>query len=112
MAVGMVVKRGDLLVPIDRNPLEVYLLGLCVLAGVSGVYALASGVPPADHTPPAMSLIFSVLLVLGGIGGIAGAFWRDAITGVLIVRAAMIPVAAGSLAYAVALLGAPVRNPA
>lgn len=100
----MVVRRGDLLVPLDRNPLEIYLLGLCVLAGAGSCYILATGGKLQDDVQPGIAWMFYVLLIAGGVAGIAGAFWKDAITGVLIVRAGMIPTSAGSLAYAVNLL--------
>lgn len=98
------MKRGDLLVPMDRNPLEMYLLGLCVLAGLANGYVLALTGRSDDHVPPLIGWAFAVLLVAGGLGGIAGAFWPDAISGVLIVRAAMIPTSAGAMAYAVEVL--------
>ena len=101
----MVVKRGELLVPLDRNPLELFLLGLCVTSGVANGYGLALGVPPGDHVPAWMAWFFAGLITYGGVAGIAGAFWKDAITGVLIVRAAMIPTCTGSLSYAVAVFG-------
>lgn len=100
----MVVKRGNLLVPLDRNPLEIYLLALCVLSGtVSGIHLAAGGQPP-NHVPLLIAWVFYALITAGGAGGIAGAFWRDTITGVLIVRAAMIPTSAGALAYAITVL--------
>lgn len=98
----MVVKRGNLLVPLDRNPLEIFLLALCVVTGISNLIRIATDGPsPGSATPPLLSGTFYAMLILGGLGGIAGAYWRDAITGVLIVRASMIPVAASSLAYAI-----------
>lgn len=100
---GQVVKRGDVLVPLDRNPLELYLLALCALSGVvNGVALLATGQDPGQGDVWAASLFYG-LLALGGLGGIAGAYWRDAIVGVLIVRAAMIPTAAGAFIYAVSV---------
>lgn len=100
----MVVKRGNLLVPLDRNPLEIYLLALCVLYGVVASFGLfVRHAPPADHGALIVATVYYPTLALGGMGGIAGAFWRDAITGVLIVRASMIPVSVATLAYAVSV---------
>jgi hypothetical protein len=93
----VVVRRGDVLVPLDRNPLETWLLGLCVLSG-----AQSFAVRP-DHLPVWAAWAWYGLLVLGGIAGLVGAYWRDAITGVLIVRAAMIPVGTGAYLWAAAL---------
>lgn len=96
MSGGAVYRRGDVLVPLDRNPLEVFLLGLCVVSGLGSLVnpPLSSGVPGW------LAAGWYFLLVLGGLAGLTGAYWRDAITGVLIVRAGMIPVGAGAYAYA------------
>lgn len=93
MSGGHVYRRGDVLVPLDRNPLELFLLGLCVIS------SLASSRVPG--VPDWAAAGWRVLLGLGGATAIAGAYWRDALTGVLIVRAAMIWVGFGAYAYAV-----------
>lgn len=101
----LVVKRGNLLVPLDRNPLELFLLGLCVFSGVvNGIRLFATG-QTLDQTPLWLAWSWYVLLIVGGLAGIVGAYWKDAITGVLIVRAAMWPVAAGAFMYAIVLPG-------
>jgi hypothetical protein len=60
----VVVRRGDVLVPLDRNPLETWLLGLCVLSG-----AQSFAVHP-DHLPVWAAWAWYGLLVLGGIAGL------------------------------------------
>jgi len=99
----MVVRRGDLLVPLDRNPLEIFLLALCVVSGISNLVTLITTGATPDNPSPLVGGVFYVMLVAGGIGGIAGAYWKDALTGVLIVRAAMMPVAASSMSYALSI---------
>lgn len=92
------MRRGDVLVPLDRNPLEVYLLALAVTSGLSGLVAGGADVPVGS--PGWLTWLWYGLLVAGGTVGIVGAWWRDAITAVLIVRAALIPVGAGAYLYA------------
>lgn len=99
----MVVKRGNLLVPLDRNPLEIYLLSLCVLFGVWSLAVLVKTGETPDHASVLVGSVFYPMLTLAGLAGIAGAYWRDAITGVLIVRSGMIPLACATLAYAISV---------
>lgn len=99
----MVVRRGDLLVPLDRNPLELYLLVLCVVFGTASTAMLAVTGETPDHASTVVGSVFYPMLAIAGLTGIVGAYWRDAITGVLIVRAAMIPLACATLSYAVSV---------
>lgn len=102
----MVVRRGDVLVPLDRNPLEIFLLSWAVFVGIAGAAALLVGEPrsPAGHLGWWLDLAWYVLLGGGAILCLTGTFWRDVITGVLIVRAGMIPAGSGALIYSAALL--------
>lgn len=101
----MVVRNGDKLMPLDRNPLETYLLALCVFSGVLNGIGLIQRGTTLDGTPPPLAAAWYLLLIVGGLGGIIGAYWRDPVTGVLIVRAAMWPTAAGAMMYAFVLPG-------
>jgi hypothetical protein len=92
----MVVRRSEVLVPMDRNPLEVYLLGLCVLSGAVSMLS-----PQPSPIPAWANVAWYGLIAAGGLVGMVGTFCRDAITGTLIVRAAMIPVGAVAYLYAV-----------
>src|SRR5256885_4456397 len=79
----MHMRRTGQLVALDRHPLVVYLLALCVLSGVA---SLLSPSPNAPHVPVWVNRAWYLLLVAGGLTALTGAFWRDALTGVLVVR--------------------------
>lgn len=84
----------DLVVPIRRNSMELYLYFLCI-ANAIVVWILPSAVKPDLAT-----LMWSILLGIGGLVATSGWFWKDAITGLLIVRASMYPIGFGCFARA------------
>lgn len=87
-------------VPLHLNLLELFLLLLCVFSGVLNGLRLHAGTAPADGGPIWLLAGWYALLVLGGTGGLVGAFWRDPLTAALITRAAMWPLAGGAAAFA------------
>jgi hypothetical protein len=97
----MGARRRDVLVPLERNPLELYLLALCVLSGVAGLAGFGARTP--SQLPPWADAGWYLLLVVGGGLGVVGICWRDAVEGLLVERAAMWPVAAGAGMYAAAI---------
>ena len=94
------MRRTGQLIALDRHPLVVYLLALCVLSGVAN---LVSPSPTAPHVPVWVNRAWYLLLVAGGLTALTGAFWRDVLTGVLVVRAGLLAVGAGAYAYALAI---------
>lgn len=99
----MIVRR-DVLVPLEANPMEVYLLGLCAISGATQLLALLAGTPPTTIVVPMwLNVIWYVLLLVGGVTGVVGAFWRDTLTGLLVLRAAVWPVGHTALGYAAVL---------
>lgn len=99
-------RRSGKLVPIDRHPLVLFLIGWSAVVGTGGAISILAG----DNTPPTGSLglwqvdlAWYLLLAAGGATVLAGAWWRDALTGVLLIRAGMWPTGAGACAYAVVL---------
>lgn len=97
-----IVRLGRL-VPLHLNLLELFLLLLCVFSGALNGARLAAGgtipdLPPG--TPTWLAGTWYALLVLGGCGGLLGAFWRDPLAASLITRASMWPLAGGALAFA------------
>lgn len=98
----MTVRRGELLVPLERNAVETFLLELCVLSGTGGIFGF--GPPPSDNLPPWLRLSWYVLLVLGGLTCVVGILLRDAIMGLAIERAGLVPVAGGATIYGVLVL--------
>lgn len=101
----MVVRRGDVLIPMDRNPLEIGLLAWAAVTGGGRLIGLAVGDTAVLPTgiPPWADLAWHILLLLGSLSALAGVYCPDAITGELIVRAAMWPLSAGAGVYAVGL---------
>lgn len=91
-------------VPVHLNILELFLLALCVFSGaLNGARLAMTGHPGQDvpHGTPVWAVaLWYVLLVVGGLGALVGAFWREPLTAALITRAAMWPVAAGAVAFA------------
>jgi hypothetical protein len=87
-----------MLVPFEPNALEVFILALCVLSGAAGPF-----LPPQAQVPQGLNWGWWLLLVLGGLTGLVGAYWRDAVTSMLVLRAALIPVGAGAYGWAIAI---------
>lgn len=94
-----VYRRNDVLVSLDRNPLEIFLLGLCFTSGLAGL--LGESPPDGPHVPQVINWVWFGLLVWGGLGGLIGSSLRDAITGVLLVRASMLPAGFGAYVFGV-----------
>lgn len=93
----MVVRRDGVLIPLDRNPLETFLLGLCVFVGVGSLLS-----PPPTAVPDWLAVAWYLVLTVGGLLGLVGSYLPNVILGVLMVRAALIPL--GAVAYAVGFL--------
>jgi hypothetical protein len=89
------VRRGDVIVPLARNPFEVFLYGLCVLSGVQHWDTKVEGLPGWVAWP------WYGLLVVGGAVALVGEYWRDAITGLLVTRSACVVLGFGAYAWAV-----------
>lgn len=91
-----------------RNPLAVYLLGLCVTAAVSfvaGLLAGGDGMKPVERLMPG-PLVFGwyVLLFAGAAIAIVGVMLRDLVASLLVERAGLYALTAASAVYAAALL--------
>jgi len=101
----MVVRRGGRLIPLDRHPLVVFLLGWALVVGFGGAAALLFGDPrpEAGLLPAWLDLSWYLLLGFGGVAVLVGTWWRDPILGVLIARAGYWPLGAGGVCYAAAL---------
>lgn len=85
-----------------RHPMVIYLHALVAASGVA--YFL--GPHPhsvADLLPGVLSYLWYATLALGGSIGLVSAVWRDPLAGVLIERAAMLPLGGAALVYAMAL---------
>jgi hypothetical protein len=90
-----------------RNPLAVYLLGLCIAAGLSFIAGILTGsgtMKPIEHLMPG-GLVASWYLLLfgGGLTAITGIMLRDLVYSLLIERAGLIALTTASVVYAAAL---------
>jgi hypothetical protein len=86
-----------------RHPLVIYLNAIVAASGVAYFF----GPPPgsvATLLPGGLASLWYGSLALGGATGLVSAAWPDALTGVLIERAAMWPLGMATLAYSVALV--------
>lgn len=89
------------------NPFEAYLLVACVVQGalvVTGV-ARPGAIEAALSGVPGLRYVWALLLLLGGLLGLLGLYWRgeNETAGVLIKRAGLICVGFGTLVYGIAL---------
>jgi hypothetical protein len=88
-----------------RDPMELMLLGLCLLAGLS---SLLGNDPPSsvEQTMPGwLVVVWNAALTVSGAVGVVGNMWPGALGTGLLVRAAGLLVAFGPAgAYAVAAL--------
>lgn len=88
-----------------RDPMELMLLGLCLLSGLS---SLVGNDPPTsvEQTMPGwLVVVWNVALTAAGAVGVVGNLWPGAFGTALLVRAAGLLIAFGpAAAYAVAAL--------
>lgn len=88
-----------------RDPMELMLLGLCLLAGLS---ALVGNDPPSsvEQTMPGwLVVVWNIALVAAGAVGVVGNLWPGDIGTGLLVRCAGLCIAFGpAAAYAVAAM--------
>lgn len=89
--------RTQVLIPLERNPFEVFMLALFGFSGFVGLFAGSDN----PGVPRWVDISWYGLLALGAVIGLAGEFWRDAVTGLLLLRAAMIPIGVGAYLYAI-----------
>ena len=89
-----------------RHPHQVFIAGLCVVAGLP---ILAGGPAPgtlAAAIPPWLLGVWSAVLVLGGALVVAAAIVRHDLAALYLEGAAHLPLAVMTVAYAVALIAA------
>lgn len=86
------------------NPFELYLLAVCALQGWAVLTHVAQ--PPSLQLalPPTLRLVWGALLLIGGVFSVSGLYWWDPFTGIEVKRVGLISAAAGTLAYAVAVI--------
>lgn len=91
-----------------RNPLAVYLLGLCIVAGISFIAGMLTGndgmKPIEKLMPGALVAGWYVLLFGGGCIAVTGIMWRDLVTSLLVERAGLVALTTASVVYDGALV--------
>lgn len=94
-------------VTLGRHPFEVGVLAACIIVGtVMGVWGVR---PPsmARGLPEPLLTVWLILIALGGLIGLVGAYWRgDLADGLLVELAGVCAVAAATTLYAVVLIAA------
>lgn len=96
----MVVRRAGKLIPLDRHPLVVFLVGWAAFSGIAGVVAVLFGDPPGTWAWW-VDLMWYAVLGVGAVGVLIGTWWRRPVDGVLIARACYWPTGIGAVLYAV-----------
>lgn len=86
-----------------RNPFQVWLLAACVLAGITGIIAPDEG-SVARQLSGGMQLYWYLSLLIGSAIALAGMWWRDPLTGVLIERAGLVILGPAALVYTAGIL--------
>lgn len=88
MRLGM---QGDPMaaVPPSRHPFQIWVLVACILSGITTVGDWGRPGTLNEILPEYMMMLWGWVLLLAGGLGIAAAFWKDRITGLLIERIAL-----------------------
>lgn len=87
------------------NPFEGYLLSVCILQGVTILTGVSKPQTIQSLLPPALRVLWAVLLLCGGIAAVIGLYWRGhPVDAILIKRIGLFAAGMGTLAYGVALL--------
>lgn len=87
-----------------RHPYAVYLLSLCLAAGIAQVGRGQASGSIAEAVPTTLALAWGVLLVLGASVSLTGIFWRSPLKGLLIEGVGQVMFAPAALTYAVVVM--------
>lgn len=89
--------------PPSRHPFQLWVLGALVLAGIG---ALLGPDPQSVQSllPDVVRAMWALSLLFGGTIGLLGAYWKDAATGLLLERSALLFIAGAATAYGLAVL--------
>lgn len=92
--------------PPSRHPDTVFLLALCLTAGLSQTLGPTEPGSVTALVPPWLADAWGVLLTVGAVITLTGVFWRHQVTGLLIEAVGRTMFAPAALAYAVAIAAA------
>lgn len=90
---------------IPRNPLAVYLLGLCIVAGIPLLFGVTTAGSLEAALVPWVVHAWGAMLVFGGTSTLLGMYWvGDARDGLLLKRVGMLTLTLASTAYTMAIM--------
>lgn len=90
---------------VPRHALVVYLLGLCIISGLSNLLGEPTAGSVESTLRPEVQVTWSVILVLGGGASLVGMYWQgDPRTGLLMKRFGYMSLAIAAAAYAGVLI--------
>jgi hypothetical protein len=87
-----------------RHPMVMFLYALATLSGLVFVVGAAPPRSVDQLLPGTLVWMWNLALLAGGGTGLAATLLRDPLTGLLVERSAMLPLAAAALAYTMALV--------
>jgi hypothetical protein len=59
-----------------RHPFQTYLLSLCFVTGIPGLFGYVGSPALREALPLGLSIAWSVMLVFGSAAGLLGSYWR------------------------------------
>lgn len=88
-----------------RHPDSVFLLALCLTAGIGQVASSGEPASVESSVPPPIATLWGVVLIVGAVVTLTGIFWRGTSTDALMVEATgRVMFAPPALAYAIAIV--------
>lgn len=87
-----------------REGFEIWVLGLCVLAGVPLLFGGAKPGTIASLLPEEWQLVWSIFLVGGALLALIGIFLPQRATGLILEQIGMVPTAIAAFVYAFVVL--------
>jgi hypothetical protein len=91
-------------VPPSRHPFQVWLVTACLLSGTFTLAGVTSGSDFEEALPQWTTSSWGLLLVVAGALILAGAWWRDHLTGLIMERIGLRVLGWGCLIYAFVII--------
>lgn len=93
-------KQAAVDLPSSRHPFELFTLALCAFVGLPLLLDEARPGSVAELLPDWASDIWGAMLVLGAIVALAGIYWRNRVTGIVLEQVGLAAVGGGAIFYA------------
>lgn len=91
-------------VPPSRHPFQFWVLCACVLGGAASAFDFGRPNSLDEFLPHYIVLVWGWTLMIGGLIGLAAAWWPDRITGLLLERIALWGIGGITAVYGAVLL--------